>query len=227
MYLRWISGNWLACLKNLRSQLFRWATCSRSRMNTDSFSQTSYFVVLLCPTRWDVRYEMLFTFLLACLISFNVFKLSSLTIAGDLRQRLWLFVAANLLIFSAAQNENWLQGQQVIYFMPVACITTGIVIAYSTRFNLVVKFLSCALLSILSTFSCANGLLAWIVLAPILTWCAPGRASVHKKWLRIGWLLGFTLSVALYFNNFNHSLHPFQQLDALPTLGRACLFFFS
>lgn len=183
------------------------------------------FVGLGWLTRWDVRYEMLFTFLLACLISFNVFKLSSLTIAGGLRQRLWLFLAANLLIFSAVQNENWLQGQQVIYFMPVACITTGTLIAYSTRFNLVAKFLFCALLSILSTFSCANGLLSWIVLAPILTWCVPGRASVHQKWLRIGWLLGFALSVTLYFNNFNHSLHPLQQVDALPTLGRACLFF--
>lgn len=185
------------------------------------------FVGLGSLTKWDVRYEMVFSFLLACLISFNVFKLSGLTIAGGLRQRLWLFLAANLLIFSASQNENWLQGQQVIYFVPVACITTGILIAYSTRFDLAVKFLFCAALSVVSTFSSANGLLSWVVLAPVLAWCSPQGSSDRKEWLGFGWLIGFGLSLALYFYDFKHSPGPFQQVEVLPTLGRAGLFFLS
>src|SRR6266550_858693 len=51
------------------------------------------FVGLGWLTRWDVRYEMLFSFLLACLISFDVYKLSGLTVGGSLRQRLWLYLA--------------------------------------------------------------------------------------------------------------------------------------
>ena len=185
------------------------------------------FVVLGSLTRWDVRYEMVFSFLLACLISFNVFKLSTLTIAAGLRQRIWLFLAANLLIFSASQNENWLQGQQVIYFMPVACITTGILIVYSSRFNLSVKFLLCAALSVVSTFSSANGLLAWVVLAPVLAWGSPRESSVPKRWLGFGWLIGFGLSLVLYFYDFKYSPGPFQQVEVLPTLVRAGLFLLS
>src|SRR6266576_5943871 len=41
------------------------------------------FVALGWLTRWDVRYEMLLTFLAACLLSFNVYRLAERTINAD------------------------------------------------------------------------------------------------------------------------------------------------
>src|SRR6266550_415246 len=62
-------------------------------------------------SRWDPRYEMLVTFLVACFISFTIYRLSKRTIGGDRTSGLLLFLIANLIIFSPAQYENWLQGQ--------------------------------------------------------------------------------------------------------------------
>lgn len=41
------------------------------------------FLNLAYWTRWDVRYEMLLMFLIACLISFNIYRLNKLTVGGS------------------------------------------------------------------------------------------------------------------------------------------------
>jgi hypothetical protein len=74
------------------------------------------FLALGTITRWNVRYEMLVSFLLACLVSFNIYRISRVTITGT-QECLWLLAAANLLIFSPVQYETWLFGIQVIYLV--------------------------------------------------------------------------------------------------------------
>src|SRR5262245_50574954 len=121
-------------------------------------------------TKWDLRYEMVVSLALACVISINLYRLSIKTTADEHGRRLWLYLMANVLIFSTVQHENWLQGQQVIFFVPVACITTALVISCSGRFGIAQKCLWCAVLAIISTFSSANGFLCWLVILPVLAW---------------------------------------------------------
>jgi hypothetical protein len=160
------------------------------------------FVMLGWLTRWDVRYEMFLTFLTACLISFNVYRLAERTISGDRIPRLFLFLIANLVVFSPAQYENWLQGQQLVYYFPIACVTTCLLVAGS-GWRLQTKVGVCAALSVVSTFSSANGILCWLVVFPVLILAdSPNRASA-KRWLVIAWTIGLCASAALYLFHYH------------------------
>ncbi len=87
------------------------------------------FVYLGRLTNWDVRYEMLASFLTACAISRNVYLLGRKTFQGGGAGQMFAFLLSNLLIFSPAQYENWLMGQQLIFFIPILCITTCLLVS--------------------------------------------------------------------------------------------------
>ena len=165
------------------------------------------FVFVGRLTKFDVRYHMGISLLTACLISFNIYHLGKLTLehVGD---RLRAYVAANLLIFSPVQNDNWLQGQQLVYFFPIACLSTCFVIATASRRRFVTRCIACAVLSIISTFSSVNGILCWLLVLPVLwAWAPAERGS--KRWLVIAWIAGFSLSAILYMYGYRKpSVHP-------------------
>jgi hypothetical protein len=165
------------------------------------------FVALGLLTGWNVKYEMLVSLLLACLVCFNVRRLGAQTADGRSCE-LVLFPLASLLIFSPIQFENWLFGVQVIYFVPIACITTGLLAAYSERMGARVALLACACLSVFSTFSSANGLLCWVVLPPALLVARPSARAAARRWLPL-WGAGFALCVAVYVYAFRSpASHP-------------------
>ncbi|MBA3439608.1 MAG: hypothetical protein H0T92_07045 [Pyrinomonadaceae bacterium] len=171
------------------------------------------FISLGWLTAWNVKYEMLVIFLLACFVSLNLYRLNRLTVHGSSTQRLPALLVVNLFIFSPIQYDNWLFGVQIVYFMPVACITTGILVAYS-KLNISTKFLICMSLSTISTFSSANGILCWIVALPVLAWSKPhqdllGKNLLWKKWLILLWVIGFALNLAAYLYDYQKpALHP-------------------
>jgi hypothetical protein len=165
------------------------------------------FIGLGWLTRWDVRYEMVVSLLLACLVAFNVQRLSAQTEPDDLRRSV-LFLMACLFIFSTIQIDNWLFGVQVVYFMPVACVTTGLLLAYNKRTGTRTVLVACACLSVVSTFSSANGLLCWVVLPPVLYAVRPeARAAMHR-WFP-AWALGAAICAAAYAYGYHSpELHP-------------------
>jgi hypothetical protein len=164
------------------------------------------FVGLGWLTGWDLRYEMLVSFALACLVSFNIYRLGRLTLSGSPERRTAIYLLANLLIFSPIQYSNWLQGMQLIYFMPIACITTCLVIAYS-NWSVHAKFTSCLCLSFISTFSSANGVLCWLVVLPVLAWSRSRHELRAKRWLVLTWMGGLLLSLALYLHDYQKPAH--------------------
>jgi hypothetical protein len=162
------------------------------------------FLALGTITRWNVRYEMVVSLLLACLVSINIYRISRVTITGAQKQ-LWLLAGANLLIFSPVQYETWLFGIQVVYFAPIACLTTCLSVAYSglsPRAKLAIG----VLLSIVSTFSSANGVLCWVLVLPVLL--------VVHDWRRpfiliASWMALCLLSVSLYLYGYRTPVgHP-------------------
>ncbi|MEH2096718.1 hypothetical protein [Nostoc sp.] len=163
------------------------------------------FIGLGFITGWDVRYEMLIIFLLACIVSFNIYCLSNLTIQGSLIKRLSIATITNLLIFAPIQWENWLWGIQVVVFVPIACITTCLLIAYSHLSSKSKFFISICLCTI-STFSYANGLLSWIIVSPVLFIKCQDIFS-NKKWLILGWAFAFITNAAAYFYNYKKPSH--------------------
>ena len=158
------------------------------------------FVPLARLTNWNIKYEMLVSFLLACSISFNVYHLSKITLNCSPRKRGIYLLLANLLIFSPMQWDNWLWGLQAITFVPIASITASLAIIFSQNY-LFIKFLSSGILATVATFSFANGLLSWIVIFPSLIWVS----RQHKKRTTLivaGWLLLFIFNLTVYFHNF-------------------------
>jgi hypothetical protein len=157
------------------------------------------FLTLAQFTHWDVRYEMLVSFLLASLVAINLYRLNRLTVGGSALKGLLLAAIANLIIFSPVQWDNWLWGIQVVVFMPIACISTAISVCYS-QLKLNTKFGICLGLAIVSTYSYANGILYWLVVFPVLlpTW----RDWFAHRRLVIGWWLSFAIACMVYFYNY-------------------------
>ena len=167
------------------------------------------FVVVGYLNKGDLRFVMYVSFITACLISYNIYKLSGMTLSLSPSHRWWLLAATNLLIFSPVQAVNWLQGQQLIYFIPGAVLTTCLRIAYSNTSRSRMKLLSCGLLCFISTFSSANGVICWILMVPAILW-APAWVDLRHKavWL-CGWLLSFALCIGMYLNGYRKPpAHP-------------------
>src|SRR3989440_8641106 len=175
-------------------------------------------------TRWDIRYDMVLIFVAACLISLTVWRLAACTIQEDsLRFSLLIFLA-NLIIFSPTQYENWLQGQELVYYMPILCVTTCILVAQSNLATLT-KFMICAGLSIVSTFSSANGVVCWVVILPMLRLTEWQKNRRLVRWLSIAWIAGLGLCVALYLHGYQKPWWTPSPLTALYHPLQALIYF--
>ena len=161
------------------------------------------FVALGRLTGWDVRAEMLACLLLACAAAWGVRGLAARTAADPARVRAGAggvqFLLASLFIFSAVQYENWLFGVQVVYFAPGACVTAGLVSAYSERLGTRASVFVCACLAAVATFSSANGVVCWLVLPPALLAARPEARASARRWLPVwGACLGLCLAAYVY-----------------------------
>ncbi|MBC8031648.1 MAG: hypothetical protein H7Z16_16305 [Pyrinomonadaceae bacterium] len=165
------------------------------------------FVALGWLTEWDVRSWMLTSCLLAGLVSLAVYHLGKWSLSETPRRAAWCWFLANLIIFSPVQYENWLQGQQLVYFLPIACFTTSLLVASAANLRTGTRFSLCALASVVSSFSSANGMLCWILLLPVLAWSSSSAELWRKKWWIAAWLAGFVGTVTLYFHDYHTPLH--------------------
>jgi hypothetical protein len=165
------------------------------------------FVALGRLTRWNVKYEMIVSLLLAGFAALGVRRLGARTFADPLHRGV-LFLLASLLIFSTIQYDNWLFGVQVVYFMPAACVVAGLLVAYSERPGTMPAVTACACLSAVATFSSANGVVAWLVLPPALLCARPGARAAWKRWLPL-WCAGLALCAAVYAHGYHSpASHP-------------------
>jgi hypothetical protein len=161
------------------------------------------FVGLGWITGWDVRSWMAASFLCAGVISFWVYRLGKWTLPENPGRARWCWFIANLIIFSPVQHENWLQGQQLVYFLPIACFTTALWFASAGNFRNSTKFLVCAAASIIASFSAANGMLCWILLLPVLAWSSSKDELRRKLWWIAAWIAAFLSTLACYFHDYH------------------------
>ncbi|MCA1614573.1 MAG: hypothetical protein LC795_10630 [Acidobacteria bacterium] len=161
------------------------------------------FVALGRLTGWNVRAEMLACLLLACAAALGVRSLAARTSADPSGGRAGTggvqFLLASLFIFSAVQYENWLFGVQVVYFVPGACVTAGLVSAYSERLGARASVFVCACLAAVATFSSANGVVCWLVLPLAILAARPEARASARRWLPLwGACLGLCLAAYVY-----------------------------
>jgi hypothetical protein len=181
------------------------------------------FVALGWLTGWNVRVEMLASLLLAFAVAFGVRRLGARTVAEPFRREL-LFLLASLLIFSPMQYENWLFGVQVVYFMPAACVTSGLVVAYSERLGTRASVFACACLAAVATFSSANGVVCWLVLPLALVAARPDARSSWRRWLPL-WGMCLVLCLVVYVYGYRTPPSPPVASEALAHLFNALVYF--
>jgi hypothetical protein len=144
---------------------------------------------------------MILIFIAVAVVSLNVRRLAVLTIEAGQLQFAILFFAANLVIFSLTQYENWWQAQQLVYYMPILCVTTCIIVTRS-RLNTISKFAICAALAFVSMFSSANGVACWIVVLPLLVFMEWPKNRRLVVGLGVAWIIALCLCVALYLDGY-------------------------
>ncbi|MBE9227341.1 hypothetical protein IQ264_18090 [Phormidium sp. LEGE 05292] len=178
--------------------------------------------------KWNLTYQMWVSFALACLISINIFYLIKLTVRGKFLKVIFLTIICNSLIFAPIQYGNWLWGIQLIVFMPIACITTCLVVIYS-GINRTAKLFICLILCTISTYSYANGMLSWVIIFPIFALSKSGKWRIVKeeKWLYVGWVTAFTANIVVYFNNYQKPLQTPSFIYALAHLDQTIKYFLS
>jgi hypothetical protein len=163
-------------------------------------------IILTFFTGWNVYYHMALTFLLACMISFNIYKLCTIIFPDIKNIHALLMMVANLMVFSPLQHQNWLWGIQFIVFIPIFCLTLSLLIYYS-NYSDSFKLLASILLCIISTYSYANGMICWFLLIPVLVY-QNYRNRNFRKLLTI-FLLAMILCITMYFINYvKPSHHP-------------------
>ncbi|KYC39088.1 hypothetical protein WA1_34450 [Scytonema hofmannii PCC 7110] len=184
------------------------------------------FIALGYWTHWNVKYEMSIIFFLACLVSINIYLLCRKTVPVSVEKKLLIATVSNLLIFSPIQYENWLWGIQIVVFIPMLCLTTCIVAAYS-HLNIKIKFFIVWGLCTIATFSYANGLLCWILAIPILVFKSRNSLLKRTKWLVLVSLLAFTINIITYFYNYVKPAHHPKFTEALAHPLQAVHYFLS
>ncbi|MCP4352584.1 MAG: hypothetical protein GY795_44565 [Desulfobacterales bacterium] len=161
-------------------------------------------------TGWDVRVEMCFTLILACLTSLNLFILLRRIGEISIIEKLGLLLIINILFFSTVQYNNWLWGIQLVVYIPAFLLTTGLIINMSDR-PLKIKLACNAILSTISTYSYANGMLLWVLLFPFNTLFDKSFENVEKKSVSrlycVLYFIFFLLITGLYFNDYQKPAH--------------------
>jgi hypothetical protein len=175
-----------------------WAQHNESR-----FVLLRIFVLLLGSlTHWNLGYEIATTFFLACAVACAVFWLGRHGFAGRPAAGWAVLFISSLLIFSPAQSEAWLWGMEMVLYLPLVCILSSLLVLRS-KAGETAKWFSCAALAVVSTYGFCNGMLAWIVLFPVM-FLAEGRNGFKKKsHASLCWLLAFFANAAVYFHDYN------------------------
>lgn len=163
-------------------------------------------------TRGDIRWEIGATFLCGVTAALGVWRLGRLTLFNG--GTLWGVVfAANLIILSPIQWDNWLWGIQVAFLLPMTCLVWALV-AMARPWEWWKKFIACSGLAIVATHSFGHGFVVWpAVLGMALLARNFGTAPRHR-WLFVGcWLACATAVLACYtlvdFKNTSDSTHSY------------------
>lgn len=187
-------------------------------------------VVMACHHFWPTDYtkQTWVSYGFLCLTYLNVGLLMRRTLREPFRGWWWLLALAGVSIFSPVQYQVFLW----LILHQVTCIlfflTSGMLL-WMTRWPLSLRFALGALCALCPTLTFASGLLVWVVLAPVILWCAPVRDVRQRVSVVVAWLAVFAVTVLLYFHDLKNEADPNFALgqDKSDTMEGALRAFFS
>jgi hypothetical protein len=178
-------------------------------------------LLAICPfTHWNNIATLLVGWMLVCATSLLIWWLVRMTQPPGRRALLWFL--CNLLIFTPAQNENWLWGICVENFSPTLFVMATLAVAFSGIPNWI-RITLCVLLAIAATLSSGNGVTAWPLAAfPIFMWRGFQDKPGPAKWSLLVWLAVAVAVLVAYRYGYQeppHNGHPYVR-----TLGAVSIY---
>ena len=133
-------------------------------------------------------------------------------------------VATSLFFFSPAQQENWLWGFQVPWFLIQFILIAAVFLLYEfLKSQQLVYYVAAILLCFVASFSLAQGLFVWLVCLPMFL--TKGLKRKFRLAIAGTWLLAATVAFAAYMTGYSKPAgHPNTRL-ALERPGLAIDFF--
>ncbi|WP_413163666.1 hypothetical protein ACL6C3_29765 [Capilliphycus salinus ALCB114379] len=156
------------------------------------FAATAFF------SNWNIFYELYWSFGLALISFFLVYKLAEITRTTP---SIFLFHTTNIitciLMFSWVQYRNWLWGFQVaLYLINFCVILTVFIFNLPSNWSEKRKLILAALLCIIASFSSAQGLMSWLAVIPsVLNLEGTYREKIKRLIL---WLTSFLACGLIY-----------------------------
>ncbi len=175
-----------------------WSQHNESR----KFFPRLLYLALYLPGGWDVRYGMFLTFAWVCAGSAGLYWLLRQCVSRPIARCGFIFM--NLLLFSPRQYENLLFGIEGENFTPAFALIFALVCnlrAKSFRTKAVVN----GLLALLSTYTCANGMLVWLLAFPVQWKSLPvSESAAYRRFCRFTYSLAAIISIVAYFIGYKH-----------------------
>jgi hypothetical protein len=144
---------------------------------------------------------------------------------------LMAILIVSTLVFSMAQHANYLWGMQLVVFVPSSCLILSLALTRSSSSPTRI-LVGAIVLSFVSTFSYANGMLCWLLAAPFPLLAVSGAGQGAEGRSRVRWQVGIyllcaALSLLLYFWDYSRPVHHPSLEAALREPAQAGLFFAS
>ena len=158
-------------------------------------------------SKWNIGYEVYFSFFLAIITFFALYKLSSLKVENELSNSVVLTnILTCFLIFSLVQYENWLWGFQLAWLLINTCLAIAVLLIALSN-NSPKRFYFAAIPCFIASFSLAHGLLTWLAVIPSI---ASLKGSSRQRRIRILiWILLFAGTCAIYLIGYQKpTSHP-------------------
>jgi len=171
-----------------------WADLFQQQQEARTILPKLMFILSAGRGEWDVRDQMMLSVGSCWLTAGGIFLLlrrSGLGTAG-VAICFWLTV---LTIFSLAQFELWILASGFPSFLTGLFLVSALV-ALTTSWSVGWKFLVCLTLAVASSFTLANGLLAWGLTFPMLLLM---EGSTRWRWWLGLWLGACAICVTIYF----------------------------
>ncbi len=184
---------------------------SQHNESRDVFPRLIFFVIGFA-VGWHGPIFMVMSW--ACVLLTLLLLLNLLSGHGGTSPSVFLYSGAliSALLFSIAQWQNQLWGIQLIMFIPSLCLASCLWIQ-SMRTSFRVTVWACALLSVIATFSYANGMVCWLLGFPFLTvwmtnWKSVSRRERNQRIVSIVlYLILATLTLSFYFWDYHKPLN--------------------
>lgn len=152
---------------------------------------------------WNIVRELYASFLLALWSAVVLWRLLIITVEpNDPALVRPLTLTVSLLLFSAAQGENWIWGWELSWFLTnlFAIVAIWALARWPGRR---LGFLTAALATISATYSLAGGAVLWvIILSALILQRQHWRPIYALSWTFLG-----AICIGLYFHNYHHPGH--------------------